>query len=116
MPGITDQLVSPKHSRMRGDDFAMSHDAHLIRCGADGNRLTGYAGRNAISITIHPDQASRRDSHHLLNIAIEVRGDRTQQRLLIGKACCDGALLLYGMVALRQFFAADSEPVVQGGK
>ena len=51
------QLVTAKHSWMRGNDFAMCHDANLVCCGASRNGLTGGTGWNAIAITIHSNQA-----------------------------------------------------------
>ena len=57
MPRITHQLIVLKGSGICDNDFALSHNAHLVCRGVHGNGLASKTGRYAIAVTIHFDQA-----------------------------------------------------------
>lgn len=91
----------------------MGDDANLIGRFAHGDGTAGGTGWHAVAIAIHPYQTGRGDAHHVFDIAIEAGRDRSQQRLLVGKAVSNAALALRGMATLGQFLATGRQPVIE---
>ncbi len=113
MPRIADQLITPIPAGVFGHDCAVGHDAHASGRGTHRDSAAGEGGWHAVSVAIHGDQAGARHAQHMLDVAVERRGDLPERRLLLGEARGNRALRRHRMFALRQLPAARGQPFIQ---
>ena len=106
MPRVANQRVAANTPRMQGNDLTLPRHAQGVGGEAHRHRFSGPDGGDTIAIAVDPDQAGAGHPQGLLDVPLERRRDRAQQRLLVGKTVGNGPGQLGGVSTPRQFLAA----------
>jgi len=114
MPGLKIADVAGEAAFVFGNDILARHQHNPACIDAQGDMAPGKPGRNAISIAVILNQAGGEHPYRLLDISIESPTQRARLCLLISKNHINRAIPLLRMRTVCQFFAAQSQPVIQG--